>query len=131
MACTTCRMLDARQPFTTPSFPFNRVGVDVAGTLHVKEEQQSLQKVYICLFTCMVTRAVHLELVMDMTSISFLAGFRRFIARRGRPSVIQSDNFQTFKQADSFLRTLLQGKSAEKIRVELARRQIDWRYSID
>ncbi|KRZ00675.1 hypothetical protein T4B_10138, partial [Trichinella pseudospiralis] len=140
-ACITCRKLAAR-PFcplmsdlpperTTPSFPFNRVGLDFAGPLHVKDEQQPLQKVYICLFTCRVTPAVHLELVMNMTSISFLAAFRRFIAQRGRPSVIQSDNFRTFKQADSFLRTLLHGKSAEKLRDELARRQIDWRYSID
>ncbi|KRY76232.1 hypothetical protein T4A_14047 [Trichinella pseudospiralis] len=58
-------------------------------------------------------------MVMDMTAISFLAAFRRFIARRGRPKRI------------SFLPTLLQGKPAEKILEELARRQIDWRYSID
>ncbi|KRZ58611.1 hypothetical protein T02_14089, partial [Trichinella nativa] len=60
-------------------------------------------KAYICLLTCMVTRAVHLEVVLDMTTISFLAALRRFIARRGRPSVIYTDNFRTFKQADSFI----------------------------
>ncbi|KRY84505.1 hypothetical protein T4D_13027 [Trichinella pseudospiralis] len=88
-------MSDLPPERATPSFPFNRVGLDFAGPLHVKDEQQPLQKVCICLFTCMVTRAVHLEMVMDMTAISFLAAFRRFIARRGRPSVIQSDNFRT------------------------------------
>ncbi|KRY79546.1 hypothetical protein T4B_1026 [Trichinella pseudospiralis] len=62
-----------------------RVGLDFAGSLHVKDSEH-LQNVYICLFTCMVTRAVHLEMVMDMTTISFLAAFLRFIARRGRPS---------------------------------------------
>ncbi|KRZ16794.1 hypothetical protein T11_15773 [Trichinella zimbabwensis] len=140
-ACIICRKHDAR-PFcplisdlpperVTPSFPFNRVGLDFAGPLHVKDEQRPLQKVYICLFTCMVMRAVHLELVLDMTTISFLAALRRFIARRGRPSVIHSDNFRTFKQADLFLRDLLHGKSAEKIQEELAMRQIEWRYSTD
>ncbi|KRZ14127.1 hypothetical protein T11_6591 [Trichinella zimbabwensis] len=81
---------------TTP-FPFNRVWLDFTGPLHVKDEQRPPQKVYICLFTCMVTRAEHLELVLDMTTISFLAALRRFIARRGRPSVIHSDNFRRKK----------------------------------
>ncbi|KRY27680.1 conserved hypothetical protein [Trichinella spiralis] len=79
----------------------------------------------------MVTRALHLELVLDMTTISFLAALRRFIARRGKPSVIHTDNFRTFKQADSFLRDLLHGQLAEKIQEDLAMRQIEWRYSTD
>ncbi|KRX55697.1 hypothetical protein T09_3036 [Trichinella sp. T9] len=84
----------------------------VAGPLSVKDEQRPPQKVYICLFTCMVTRALHLEMVLGLTTISFLAALRPFIARRGRPN-------------------LLHGKSAEKIREELAMRQIEWRYSTD
>ncbi|KRZ81152.1 hypothetical protein T08_9896, partial [Trichinella sp. T8] len=70
-ACIVCRKHDAR-PFcplmsdlpperVTPSFPFNRVGLDFAGPLHVKDEHRPAQKAYICLFTCMVTRAVHLR----------------------------------------------------------------------
>ncbi|KRX24994.1 hypothetical protein T07_11505 [Trichinella nelsoni] len=49
--------------------------------------------------------------VIHMTTISFLAALRRFIARRGRPSVIHTDNFRTFKQADSFMRDLLHGNT--------------------
>ncbi|KRY92720.1 PiggyBac transposable element-derived protein 3 [Trichinella pseudospiralis] len=79
-----CPMSELPSERATPSFPF-RVGLDFAGSLHVKDSEH-LQNVYICLFTCMVTRAVHLEMVMDMTTISFLAAFLRFIARRGRPS---------------------------------------------
>ncbi|KRY08263.1 hypothetical protein T12_5861 [Trichinella patagoniensis] len=136
-ACIICRKHDAR-PFcplmsdfpperVTPSFPFNRVGLDFAGPLYVKDEHRPAQKAYICLFTCMVTRAMHLEVAFDMTTISFLAALPRFIARRGRPSVIHTDNFRTFKQADSFMRDLLRGKSARKIREELAMRQIEWK----
>ncbi|KRY45546.1 hypothetical protein T03_9972 [Trichinella britovi] len=109
-------MSDLPPERVTSSFPFNRVGLDFAGPLHVKDEHRPAQKAYICLFTCMVTRAVHLEVAFDMTTISFLATLRRFIARRGRPS-----------QADSFLRDLLRGKSAGKIREELAMRQIEWK----
>ncbi|KRZ52280.1 hypothetical protein T02_5340 [Trichinella nativa] len=91
----------------------------VAGPLYVKDEQRPPQKVYICLFMCMVTRALHLEMVLGLTTISFLAALRPFIARRGRPSVIHTDNFWTFKQAASFL-------SARS-----APREIEWRYSTD
>ncbi|KRZ70888.1 hypothetical protein T10_5731 [Trichinella papuae] len=69
-----CSMISDRSPErVAPLFPFNRVGLDFARPLHVKDEQRPPQKVYICLFTCMVTQAVHLELVMDMTTSSFLA----------------------------------------------------------
>ncbi len=54
-------------------------------------------KCYVCLFTCAVTRAVHLELVTDLSARSFLLAFRRFAARRGPISVMYSDNSQTFR----------------------------------
>ncbi|KRY83239.1 hypothetical protein T4D_6399 [Trichinella pseudospiralis] len=140
-ACIICRKHDAPlfcplvshlpSERVAPSFPFNRVGLDFAGPFYVKDEQRPAQKAYICLFTCMVTRAVHLELVLDMTTISFLAALRRFIARRERPNVIHADNFPSFKQSDSFLRDLLHGKSADKIQEELTMRQIEWKYSTD
>ncbi|KRY06030.1 hypothetical protein T12_53 [Trichinella patagoniensis] len=51
-----------------PTFPFGHVGLDFAGPLHVRDEDRGVKKVYICLFTCMVTRAVHIEIVADMTT---------------------------------------------------------------
>ncbi|KRY67087.1 hypothetical protein T4B_4056 [Trichinella pseudospiralis] len=140
-ACIICRKHDAPlfcplvshlpSERVAPSFPFNRVGLNFAGPFYVKDEQRPAQKAYICLFTCMVTRAVHLEVMFDMTTISFLAALRQFIARRERPNVIHTDNFPSFKQSDSFLRDLLHGKSADKIQEELTMRQIEWKYSTD
>ncbi|KRZ48084.1 hypothetical protein T02_14237 [Trichinella nativa] len=75
-----------------PAIPFGHVGLDFAGPLHVQDEHRGVRKVYICLFTCMVTRAVHIEIVVDMTTTSFLAAFRRFVARRGTPEVIHALN---------------------------------------
>ncbi|KRY51590.1 hypothetical protein T03_15474 [Trichinella britovi] len=69
-------MSDLPPERVTSTFPFNRVGLDFAGPLYVKDEQQPAQKAYICLFTCIVTRAVHLEVVFDMTTVRFLAAFR-------------------------------------------------------
>ncbi|GFT46267.1 integrase catalytic domain-containing protein [Trichonephila clavipes] len=73
----------------TPAFSVR--DLDFAGPLYVNNFGE-LQKSYIVLFTCRVTRALHLELVSDMTTNSFLLAFRRFLARRGNCKVIYSDN---------------------------------------
>ena len=75
--------------------PFAVTGVDFAGPLYVNTSQDQ-DKVYICLFTCGVTRAVHLELTVDLTANSFLQAFRRFASRRGLPTKMISDNAKTF-----------------------------------
>ncbi|GFU25543.1 integrase catalytic domain-containing protein [Trichonephila clavipes] len=67
-------------------------------------------KSYICLFICTATKAVHLELVSDLSTLStaaFLAALRRFIARRSCPSKIISDNGSNFKGTSSHLRKLV------------------------
>ncbi|GBM34821.1 hypothetical protein AVEN_208028-1 [Araneus ventricosus] len=79
------------------SAPFTIIGVDFAGLLFVKDTNA---KQYILLITCAVTRSVHLELVGDMTTDTFLLAFRRFISRRGLCSVVISDNARTFKRAE-------------------------------
>ena len=56
-------------------------------------------KVWICLFTCCITRAVHLELVLDMSALTFIRCLKRFIARRGLPLKFVSDNGKAFKVA--------------------------------
>ncbi|XP_064468687.1 uncharacterized protein LOC135382950 [Ornithodoros turicata] len=90
----------------TPSLPFDTVGVDFAGPLSVSREDGTEHKAYITLFTCRVTRAVHLELVSGMTTQHFLAAFRRFISRRGVPSLVMSDNARTFHHAARLLSVL-------------------------
>ena len=93
---------DAAVPADLPEFrvreapPFYNVGVDFAGPLLIKSDQGMI-KSYIALFTCAVTRAVHLELVSDMGAQSFLNCFRRFTARRGTQAIVISENAQTFK----------------------------------
>ncbi|XP_064462603.1 uncharacterized protein LOC135373309 [Ornithodoros turicata] len=81
---------------------FGIVGVDFAGPLYAKEKAENV-KVYIALFTCAITRAVHLELVKNISTSSFLLALRRFIARRGIPEVIYSDNAASFKRASKEL----------------------------
>lgn len=78
--------------------PFLYTGLDYLGPLYTKINVE-IKKVWICLFTCMVTRAIHLEIVGDMTTVSFLNCFRRFIATRGTPQEIVCDNALHFKLA--------------------------------
>ena len=101
--CVICRRLEGRPyvappPPSLPEFrvkeepPFTYVGIDFVGPLYVKNLNSPQQKIWICLYTCYVTRAIHLDLVPDLTTNAFLRCFRRFTARRGRPSLVVSDN---------------------------------------
>lgn len=100
--------------------PFSCVGTDFCGPYHVtlgKARGCKSQKAYICLFVCFATKAVHLELVSDLSSEAFLAALRRFIARRGRCSVIHSDCGTNFVGANNYLTQIMQNAAeTEKIK---------------
>ncbi|GBO40248.1 hypothetical protein AVEN_164417-1, partial [Araneus ventricosus] len=79
-------------------------GIDFTGPVIIRSGKESNQKSYITLFTCAVTRALHLELTTDMTTKHFILSLRRFLARRGNCKVIISDNAKSFKATDNILR---------------------------
>lgn len=92
--------------------PFQIIGLDYTGALHVKDEN-IWKKTYACLLTCTVTRAVHLELVPDNTTEAFLLAFRRFVGRRGLPKYIHSDNATTFLSASNTLNKIFNHHSVK------------------
>ena len=84
------------------AIPFETTGLDYFGPLEIKVNQTTeKQKVWVCLFTCVAVRAIHLELVEDLTAEQFLQSLRRFIARRGTPKEIILDNAAQFKLTKS------------------------------
>ena len=87
--------LPAEQTSTEPLF--SNTGIDFAGPLYVRGAGSTEAKVYICLFTCTSTRAIHLELTKELSAAAFLLAFRRFTSRRGLPKIIMSDNVKMFK----------------------------------
>ncbi|XP_065902524.1 uncharacterized protein [Dysidea avara] len=93
------------QSRTKEGRPFEITGVDFTGALHVKNSGCD-SKVYICLFTCGLSRAIHLEVVTDLSTETFLQAFRRFVSRKSLPSVMISDNASTFESAAEELRKL-------------------------
>ena len=83
--------------------PFSRVGLDYCGPIIIatkKGRGAKYVKAYICVFVCMVTKAIHLEVASDLTTDAFIAALKRFIARRGLPREINSDNATNFVGAN-------------------------------
>ena len=92
-----------------PCRAFEKVGIDFAGPVNTKchhKRKYSLFKSYVCLFVCMSTKAVHIELVSDLTTASFLLTLLRFIAHRGCPTKIFSDNGKNFIGAASYIKEI-------------------------
>ncbi len=109
--------------------PFTFTGVDFAGPLYVRYPGNTeTRKVWLCLFTCCVTRAVHLDLVPDMTTTAFLRCLKRFVARRGVPIRIISDNGQTFKCADKKIQAMMKQREAQWY---LADNRIQWTFNVE
>ena len=84
---------------TTPDHVFTTTGIDFAGPFTLKlghTRRPVLVKAYLAIFVCFCTRAVHLEAVSDLTTETFLAALRRFIARRGLPRDLHTDNGSNF-----------------------------------
>ncbi|XP_064554390.1 uncharacterized protein LOC135439586 [Drosophila montana] len=91
---------------STFSRPFTHTGVDFAGPFDIKSyigRACKITKGYVCVFVCFSTKAIHLEATTDLTTERFLAAFSRFIARRGLPQQMYSDNGKTFVGASSVL----------------------------
>ncbi|XP_062557264.1 uncharacterized protein LOC134222137 [Armigeres subalbatus] len=111
--------------------PFELTGVDYAGPVSVKEGKRKprIIKAYIALFVCLVSKAVHLELVSDLTSEAFLAALDRFVNRRGAVRKIFSDNGTNFVGAFKELRTLFTDKLVKnQIDNFLLPREVEWEF---
>lgn len=114
--CIDCRKKDPRKQYQlmgdlptariNPAPPFYHTGVDYTGFVDIKinkTRSARTTKGYIAVFICMVTKAVHLELVTDLTASAFLAALRRMSARRGAPRHLYSDNGTNFVGANRIL----------------------------
>lgn len=94
----------------TPAKPFNSVGTDFCGPFPVKIFNLKAIRhvnVYICIFICMVTKAMHLEVVNDLTTDAFIASLTRFVSRRGLCNHIFSDCGTNFVGADAALKKVV------------------------
>lgn len=112
-------------------FPFLNTAVDYAGPILIANKKGrgcKLIKSYICVFVCLAVRAVHLELVTDLSTETFLAALSRFVARRGKPVYIYSDNGTNFVGANNELSKFLKTKCND-ISSKTAEQSITFKFS--
>ena len=139
--CATCRRRDA-QPGTQVMAPlpvsriqpcfraFAKVGVDYAGpfvTTHGRGKART--KRWLCLFTCLATRAVHLELAFHLDTDSFLNCFFRMVSRRGVPEEVLSDNGTNFVGAVRELRELWNQVDKQKVQAATSSHKVKWSFN--
>ena len=116
-----------RLQFDKPAF--SSVGVDYFGPVMVKLLRNKLVKRYGCIFTCLTMRAVHIEIAHSLDTDSFINALRRFIARRGRPQNIFSDNGTNFVGAAKVLRESLRSLNENKIHQYCSQQDINWTFN--
>ena len=97
-------------------FVFTKTELDYAGQLFVKDiycKAGKMNMACIALYTCASSRAVHLDLVPELSSEAFLRSFKRFVGRRGIPMEVLSDNAKSFKSlvVQEYIRSIEQNGS--------------------
>ena len=107
-------------------YPFRTLGIDFIGPFEVVEKRHT-EKRYVCLFTCLVSRAVHFEVADSLSQDSCMSAIRRFVARRGVPELIFSDNATNFLGAKKEIRRQPLTLDENFVGKELARQGIQWR----
>ncbi|KAK6735966.1 hypothetical protein RB195_018932 [Necator americanus] len=134
MCCIRCRRFNGF-PYTYPEMsdvpaqriqktrPFENIGLDFFD-LPQTREGDSFRKAYGCIFTCAVTRMIHLEVLRSMSAEDFLNALRRFFARRGIPSLIICDNAPTFSQSAEILGSVIKDSSLNDV---LSNNTIEWK----
>lgn len=95
--------------------PFTYTGIDCFGLIYVKEGRKEVKR-YGLLLTCLCSRALHIEVLDDMTSDAFINALRVFIAIRGNVRQLRSDHGTNFIGARRELAELMQGMNEERVK---------------
>jgi hypothetical protein len=110
-----------------PSFTY--VGVDYFGPFNVKIGRSTVKR-YGCIFMCLTTRAVHLEVAHTLTTNSFIAAFQRFTSRRGTPEKVYSDNGTNLVSGELELRKSMEQWNQANISRYMSHRDITWTFNL-
>jgi len=139
-ACVTCRRSNWKgtyqrqaslpQERVTPrEAPFTSTGVDCFGPFLSKQGRKQFKR-WGCIFTCVTTRAVHLEVLTSLDKDALINALTRFSARRGTPRTMISDNGTNMVGADRELRAAMRlWKEDDNINETLLRKQIEWKFN--
>eukprot|EP00057_Strongylocentrotus_purpuratus_P002645 XP_003724933.1 PREDICTED: uncharacterized protein LOC100891559 [Strongylocentrotus purpuratus] len=109
--------------------PFYSTSCDYFGPYRVKITRNTTAKYYVVIFTCLSTRAVHLEIATDCSTIEFLQVLRRFFALRGQPAYLLSDNGTQFIRAERELQKMVRGWDVQKLQEYCADKRTEWKFT--
>ena len=137
--CVTCRKVNGRPGVQLMSElpvtridgdvpPFTHTGLDCFGPFAVSLGRKSYKR-YGVIFTCMSSRAVHIEVASNLSTDSFINSLRRFICRRGNVRTITCDNGTNFVGAAKELRDALKDWNSSQIAEILKQRNIEWYFN--
>ncbi|XP_046339933.2 uncharacterized protein LOC124121032 [Haliotis rufescens] len=137
--CVTCRkyhsspgqqkMSDLPDERITPDLPpFTNVGMDFFGPFKVIRGRTSVKR-YGVVFTCMNLRAIHLEAAATLDTDSCIHAIRRFVARRGPPKFIKSDNGTNLVGCQRELCEALKNLKESKIHSAFVDKGIEWSFN--
>ncbi|KAK6762325.1 hypothetical protein RB195_023150 [Necator americanus] len=123
-------MADLSSRRVTKRRPFENIGLDYFGPITVHDDHKERTNVYGCIFTCCVTRLIHLGIVSDGTTEKFLSAFRRFVARRGKPHLVTRDNAPTFILGSQILNdSLTEPSTNEDVARNMSNQMIEWKHN--
>ena len=126
--CEAQKMADLPADRVEPAPPFTFVGCDVFGPFTVKEGRKSMKK-YGLLFTCLSSRSIHIELLDDLSSDSFIQSWRCFVSLRGNVQVLRCDNGTNFKGACTEITNAMSEIFDDKTRNYLLSNQTEFRFN--
>ena len=138
--CVTCRDMERRaenqfmgnlprERLSPYAPPFHYTSCDYFGPYTVKIGRNKTTKHYGVIFTCLNTRAVHLELAVDCSTMEYMQVLRRFFAIRGQPACMLSDNGTQLVGAERELREMLEGWNVEQLQEFCAEKGMEWKFS--
>ncbi|XP_028517549.1 uncharacterized protein LOC110247780 [Exaiptasia diaphana] len=108
--------------------PFTSVGVDFFGPIYVRQRRSHVKR-YGCIFTCLATRATHIEVVESLDTDSFINAYRRFANTRGNPSVVYSDNGTNLRAGEREIHKAIQEWNQDKINQTLSQKNVQWYFN--
>ena len=127
--CVFCREMAPPLRLAPYTPPFHYTSCDYFGPYIVKIGRNKTTKHYGVLLTCLNTRAVHLELAVDCSTVEFLQVLRRFLSIRGQPAMMMSDNGTQFVGAERELCEMITGWNKDELREFCAEKGIKWKFT--
>ena len=110
-------------------YPFANSGVDFFEPFYIEDAKGQIEKHYGLIFSCLVTRCVHLEACPDLNTDTFLNACRRFVSRRCQPTTMLCDNGKTFIGASEELKRIVKRLDNDKIYKAKAATNTTWKFN--